>query len=127
MDIDRNAYNQALFTNTLLPIVITLVILTILLALYIVSKNEADILSLKSEFISLAAHDLRSPLSGVKWLSEILLNSTPILSTKQKEYVSDIGVTSNNLLTLINDMLNAATVQSGKTLHLTTRKRLVQS
>lgn len=67
----------------------------------------------KTEFVSLAAHQLRTPLAATKWIIELLRESDN-LTAKQKERISDLYVSNERLISLVNDLLNVARIESGK-------------
>jgi two-component system, sensor histidine kinase and response regulator len=62
----------------------------------------------------MTAHDLRSPLSSIRGLSEFLLNEIfGSLTEDQKEYTNIINKTSNEMLPLVNDLLDVSVIESG--------------
>ena len=67
----------------------------------------------KSEFISIASHQLRTPISGLSWLTESLSATSKNLTAKQKRYVQDLGGLSRRLTGLIEDLLNFSRIQLG--------------
>jgi len=71
---------------------------------------------LKSEFLANMSHELRTPLNCVIGFTEFLVDEKPgPLNAKQKEYLTDVHNSSRHLLELINDVLDLAKVESGKT------------
>jgi len=75
--------------------------------------REVD--EIKSHFISVAAHQLRTPLSGIKWTLNIILNGgMGELNNDQKTFLMKSYESNNRMITLVNDMLNADRIQSGK-------------
>ncbi len=79
-------------------------------------KNEALQRSerLKNDFVQHVSYELRSPLTNIIGFTELLdLNTTGPLNEKQKDYVSHIGASSAVLLTIVNDILDLATVDAG--------------
>ena len=71
--------------------------------------------SIKSEFVSVAAHQLRTPLTGIKWTLNALLNEeVGTLDEKQKKFISDGLVSTYRLIELINDLLDTARLEEGK-------------
>ncbi len=79
-------------------------------------RNEALIASdkLKSHFIGHVSYELRTPLTNIIGFSDLL--ATPRagdLSPKQREYLADIQSSSNTLLSIIDDILDLATIDAG--------------
>jgi PAS domain S-box-containing protein len=71
---------------------------------------------LKSEFLANMSHELRTPLNCILGFTEFLVDEKPgALNPKQKEYLTDVYNSSKHLLQLINDVLDLAKVESGKT------------
>jgi len=69
----------------------------------------------KSNFISIVAHQLRTPLSGVKWtLSMLLSGDMGPLNNDQKTFLMKSYESNARMITLVNDMLIADGIQSGK-------------
>ena len=70
----------------------------------------------KSAFLANMSHELRTPLNAIIGFSELLEGQFPgKLNDKQLEYVKDIFNGGHHLLNLINDILDLAKVESGKT------------
>lgn len=65
----------------------------------------------KSEFLANLSHELRTPMNAIIGLSSILANSHP-LSDKQRMYLNTMKGSADNLLTLINDLLDVAKIES---------------
>jgi signal transduction histidine kinase len=79
-------------------------------------KNEAlrraD--QLKNDFVQHVSYELRSPLTNIIGFTELLsLPTTGPLQPRQREYVEHIGSSSSVLLTIVNDILDLATVDAG--------------
>ena len=69
----------------------------------------------KSNFISIVAHQLRTPLSGVKWtLSMLLSGDMGELNNNQKTFLMKSYESNTRMITLVNDMLVADRIQSGR-------------
>lgn len=70
---------------------------------------------LKSDFISVAAHQLRTPLSGVKWVLKLLLDGDlGSISPEQQEMVKRGLETNEKMIHLVNDLLNVSRIENGK-------------
>jgi two-component system sensor histidine kinase VicK len=68
----------------------------------------------KDQFLLLAQHQLRTPLSGIKWLIETLQRGVfGKLSLKQNEYVNDIHKMNERMIKLVFDMLCVLRLESG--------------
>lgn len=69
----------------------------------------------KSDFLANMSHELRTPLNSIIGFSEILQDRLyGELNEKQHEYIEDILSSGRHLLSLINDILDLAKVESGK-------------
>lgn len=70
----------------------------------------------KSKFIATMSHELRTPLNSILGFSEILKDKNYDLSEeKQKRYATNIYNSGSHLLQLINNILDLAKIESGKT------------
>jgi signal transduction histidine kinase len=70
---------------------------------------------LKSEFISNVSYELRTPLNTIIGFAEILANQYfGELNTRQMEYCRGIIGSSERLLTIINDILDLASIEAGR-------------
>jgi len=79
-------------------------------------KNEALELAdqIKNDFVQHVSYELRSPLTNIIGFTELL--QTPSfgeLNERQREYLDHIGTSSSVLLTIVNDILDLATVDAG--------------
>ncbi len=69
----------------------------------------------KSEFISVAAHQLRTPLSAIKWtLSMLIDENTENLTADQKSLLMRGYESNERILSLINEMLVVTRIEAGK-------------
>lgn len=69
---------------------------------------------LKNDFVQHVSYELRSPLTNIIGFTELLaLETTGPLTQRQREYVDHIGSSSSLLLTVVNDILDLATVDAG--------------
>lgn len=74
-----------------------------------------DVDRLKTEFISIASHQLKTPIGSLEWLAEMLLaNDAGKLNAKQRTMVSEMYATSQRISQLVNDLLNVSRLEMGK-------------
>lgn len=70
---------------------------------------------MKSEFVSIASHQLKTPISEMKWQIELLLSKfTDGLSEKQLEIISEVSHSGEKMGRLINDLLDVARIDQGQ-------------
>jgi PAS domain S-box-containing protein len=75
--------------------------------------KERELDRVKSEFISVASHQLRTPLTGIQWVVERFTKKEK-LTSKGKEYLDDIHVSAKHLTQLVDLLLNLSRIDSGK-------------
>lgn len=69
----------------------------------------------KDEFVSMASHQLRTPLTSVKgYISMVLDGDAGKVSSSQKELLDEAFNSSERMVRLINDFLNVSRIQTGK-------------
>lgn len=67
---------------------------------------------MQSEFISIASHQLRTPLASLQWTIEALFKSN--LDTKQLDYAEMLQESNRRMLKLTNDLLNVARIEQNQ-------------
>jgi signal transduction histidine kinase/DNA-binding response OmpR family regulator len=75
--------------------------------------HERNVSRLKSDFVSFVTHQLRTPLSGINWLLE-LVAEIPHLDDEARSYIADARGASARLTGLVNDLLDLSRLESGK-------------
>lgn len=74
-----------------------------------------DLDKLKDEFVSLASHELRTPMTIIKsYIWMLLQMKEGILNNKQKMYLERTYLSVDRLIKLVNDMLNVSRIESGR-------------
>jgi two-component system cell cycle sensor histidine kinase PleC len=70
----------------------------------------------KTTFLANMSHELRTPLNAILGFSELIAHETlgPVGTARYREYATDINASGAHLLSLINDVLDVAKIESGK-------------
>lgn len=89
--------------------------------------QEKEVDRMKTEFISITSHQLRTPLSSMKWFMEILLNNDlGELSEKQRSVLLDVHNSNERIITLVNDLLDVSRIEAGKMQNQPTPTNLIE-
>jgi PAS domain S-box-containing protein len=75
--------------------------------------QEREIAQMKSDFVSFATHQLRTPLSGIKWMLELAMQETDVPEAATS-YMKDALGASQRLIQLVNDLLDISRLESGR-------------
>lgn len=67
----------------------------------------------KTEFVSLASHQLRTPLTAIKWYGEMVLDGKEPLTEKQKKYIGKIYDGNQRMIDLVELLLSASRLELG--------------
>jgi signal transduction histidine kinase len=77
--------------------------------------REKIVDKLKSEFVSITAHQLRTPLSSIKWVIKMVLDGDAGPINKEQADLLSKGYKSNErVINLVNDLLNVTRIEEGK-------------
>lgn len=69
----------------------------------------------RSEFLANMSHELRTPLNHIIGFTELLVGKGfGELNSTQEEYLNDVLVSGNHLLSMINDILDLSRIEAGK-------------
>jgi PAS domain S-box-containing protein len=88
-----------------------------LMILHDVTREKA-IERMKTEFVSISAHQLRTPLSAIKWTLKMFLDGDlGELTKEQREFLEKTYKSNERMINLINDLLNVARIEEGRYLY----------
>ncbi|MFC1663060.1 sensor histidine kinase [Patescibacteria group bacterium] len=109
-------------TNAMIILGITIFVVVLLLfsnnrlfqyALLFRKLKEVD--QMKDEFISMASHELRTPITGIRgYLEMVLSDSMGQLPPKAKEALKSVSSGAERLAELVEDLLNVSRIEQGR-------------
>lgn len=80
-------------------------------------QQMVTVSKMRAEFISIASHQLKAPLSGLRWSCDILASpKTGPLNQKQTEFINDVEENITRMIKLVNDLLDVSRIDSGRML-----------
>lgn len=77
--------------------------------------KEKDLDQMKSDFISVAAHQLRTPLATLKWLFKLLLDGDGgALTDKQMDLIAKGYQRNDEVIEIVNNLLDVSEIEGGR-------------
>lgn len=115
-------YKQKQRILSLIILIVSILVMTSIISYYLYTKkrsvedrerlaNQKN--KFKTDFIENMTHDLRTPLNAIVGLSQIARNNE-LEHSEVQEYLYKIDISSNYLLTLIDDVLDISALEEGK-------------
>lgn len=103
------------------PSLVALIDITVTTSLFIISfiitrsfEKLAEASQMKTEFIDIVSHQLRSPLTNLKWGIEFLgLGKMDLPSAKKKEYFNNLQENVARMIELVDDLLVVSRIEQG--------------
>lgn len=82
-------------------------------------ENDRELIEkfdkVKSEFIAVTSHQLRTPISSIRWCLEILLSEDfGEINQKQRNFMRQAYDSNDRILHILEDLLRAAEIEKGK-------------
>jgi PAS domain S-box-containing protein len=74
--------------------------------------KDREIDKMKTEFVSVASHQLKTPLTGIKWMTELLMRCG--LNEEQTEFAQSAHDSTNRMIKLINELLDVSHIETGR-------------
>ncbi|MCX6796033.1 MAG: PAS domain-containing sensor histidine kinase [Candidatus Falkowbacteria bacterium] len=79
----------------------------------ITKESEVDVM--KTEFVSLASHQLRTPLTAIRWFIEELYNEEiGKVNKEQKDYLLQVIESNIRMIKLVNDLLDVSRLEAAR-------------
>ena len=68
----------------------------------------------KDEFVSIVSHQLRTPLTGIRWFTSLLLsNKKKNLDARQLDFLNQINTSNRKMIKLVNELLDVSHIETG--------------
>lgn len=78
-------------------------------------ERSRELAEMKSQFVTVAAHQLRTPLSAIKWTLQIFLGGDAgTVTTEQRQLLQQADDTNEYMIGLVNSLLDTARIEEGK-------------
>ena len=75
---------------------------------------EEDVDRMKTDFISMVSHELKTPLTSIKGALQFIMNKGKWLTATERELISVCLRNTDRLVKLINDILDISKIEAGK-------------
>lgn len=110
-DMTYNVYLSEIILFTLLPVAIGIIILIFLIATFLNVKKDEELMKIRSEYFAIAAHDLRTPLTGIKFAMITLKKSITPVTEKTKLILDQISQSTEGMLLSVTELLDSSTLE----------------
>jgi len=111
--ITREEQNPEILVGSM--VIITLFVLTISFFIIRIFEELAKSNMLKTDFVSIASHQLRTPLTSARWTLNLLLDKhADGVSDKQRDFLLTIQDSNERMMKLVNDLLSVSRIEQGR-------------
>lgn len=95
-----------------------------LVAVFRDATEQRKVERMRSEFVSIASHQLRTPLTAISWYLEMLMDPATVnnLTDEQKGYINQVFESNKKMIYLVNELLDISRIEEGKELQLIKEK-----
>lgn len=76
------------------------------------TTEERKVERMKSEFITIASHQLRTPISSIRWYTEMLLEAGSA-TDEQRRNLQEISIANERMIRLVDELLNVTNLELG--------------
>jgi len=109
------AYYAQILLFALVPLLLVAIPFAGLLRDIKIQSKEHEIFQLKNQFVSIASHEIRSPLNGMLWaIQSLMRGGTAKMTMDQQELLSDMYRSTESSLTTVNEILDLSIFERGE-------------
>ena len=108
MDIDRNDYLANIIIDTSPPVLMMLIFIIIVLFLWLSNKHKTERLDREKQLLSVASHEVRSPMVSIKWVLENMIETSQDLSETDRETILSVYNNASKIISSIEGILSSA-------------------
>ncbi len=112
IDIAARSYYQTIIVASAIPALLTLIAIILAAAGYRGARKNEELARIKSRFLSVASHELRSPLAGVVWGTESLLRRRDELDENTRKMIFRVHDSAVYMTETVNDILDTSRFNS---------------
>ena len=114
LDMSQQRYYQQIFSIGAIPILISIIFVLLLFSIRRISKKEEELIYQRAAYLSITAHDLKTPLTVIKWIAGETKESLPMPENQLKENLESISKSSQEMFAFIDDLTSASKADAGK-------------
>lgn len=111
IDVASDRYIKEALTEATIPLIITIFLVIILIVARYFQIKEEKTIEMRSKFVAIASHEIRSPLTGISWAIQSLEKEN--LGEETKALIKKVSINISNLIETINDILGITEVNTG--------------
>ncbi len=109
--------NERSSTNLILILVLSVLLISAGIIVFINIKKEIELSQLKADFVSNVSHEIKTPLALISMFAETLEKGRVKTEEKKNEYYSIIIQETNRLGKIVNKILSFSKIEAGKRLY----------
>jgi len=119
IQVPASVYYFRILVYAIVPLLLAAIPLAGLMRDIRISAKEKEIIELKNQFVSIASHELRSPLNGMLWAIQSFIKTPPKgMNKEDKELLHDMYRSAASSLATVNEILDFSIFERGKADHL---------
>ncbi|MEI8343707.1 MAG: HAMP domain-containing sensor histidine kinase [Candidatus Moraniibacteriota bacterium] len=118
---DADAFAKDAITRVYLVVAVSMLLVLLLVSnharlfLYVAkAAHLEEIDKMKDDFISMASHELKSPLTALRGYLELMTDGSAVSAIEQKHYLENMGLSVLRLNNLVEDLLDVSRIEQNR-------------